>query len=249
MKTFDAKSPLPTKLSILLIGPPGARKTTLALTFPSLYVIDCDENLAGPARVISKSNPTFSFGYECASFDAQGKPLETWARYDRILDLMREAATSDRDWVLLDGLSTINDIIIDKVMHDQKISYMEARNWSTFKSDAVKVLFTKARQLNKHFIVTAHEERQTHNDPKNLMAVILDGYEPYIQGGTRERLGGFFTDVWRLEANLAPGDRIETVLTTDKVGLMKQLKNSVGLPHTIKNPTYEVLHKMSEGRL
>ncbi len=244
MKTFDASAPLTTKLAILLIGPSGARKTTLALTFPNVYVIDIDQNLRGPCMY---SKPVGQF--DSAAADDNDKPLETWQQYDRILDLMTRAKSSTATWVLVDGLSAINQIIADKVMHDQKRDYMEGRDWSSFSTAAAKLLFTKARQMNKNYIFTAHEERITHNDPKNFMAVILDGYEPYLQGGTRERLGGFFTDVWRLEANLAPGDKIETSLTTDKVGLMRQLKNSVGLPHTIKNATYTELHKLSGGLL
>lgn len=249
MKTFDSSTPLTSKLAILLVGPPGARKTTLALQFPNLYIIDCDGNLAGPARAIKKYNATLSFKYDSVA-EKDGKPVETKDQYNRILDLMAEArAATDVEWVCLDGMSALNDILIDKIMAEQKISYMEARNWSTFKSDATKVLFTKARHLGKNLIVTAHEVRIEHNHPTQLMTTILDGYEPFIQGGTRERLGGYFTDVWRLEARLAPGDKIETELTCDKVGLMKQLKNSVGLPHTIKNPTYESLKKLSNGLL
>ena len=33
--------------SILLIGPPGSGKTTLALQFPKVCVMDCDRNLDG----------------------------------------------------------------------------------------------------------------------------------------------------------------------------------------------------------
>lgn len=246
MKTFDPTTPLATKHAVLLIGPPGARKTTLALTFPNIYVIDIDQNLRGPCRY---SKPVG--GFDSVAVDDSDKPLETHAQYDRILDLMTRAAASTATWVIIDGLSAINQIIADYVMNKQKRDYMEGRDWSSFSTAAAKLLFTKARQMNKNYIITAHEERIEHNSKakEDFMVKILDGYEPYLQGGTRERLGGFFTDVWRLEAQLGGGQIVETVLTTDKVGLMKQLKNSVGLPHTIKNPTYAELNKLSKGLL
>ena len=239
-----------TPRAILLIGPPGARKTSLVLTFPKLAIAECDQNLAGPDRALRKSNPTLSYKYQSITLKEDGSAVELHLCYDRVLDFLADVKKDPEvDWVCVDNLTSINEFIIQKTMKAQNISYMEARNWATFKTDAINLIFTKARHLGKNVIFIAHEQEQVRNDPKNIMVQITTGYEPYIQSGVRDMLGGFFSDVWRLEANLAPGDKIETVLTTDKVGLMKQLKNSVGLPHTIKNPDYTMLSKLSGGLL
>jgi hypothetical protein len=249
MKTSCQASPKPLQpKAVLLIGPPGARKTTLAMQFPGLYILDIDRNLDGPERHVRKLNPTLAYSYDVITLDSSDAVLDPWDVYQRCITLLKGAAEIPTvSWVLLDGLTGINEYIIQKVMREQRITYLEARNWSTFKSDAINLLFTKLRQCNKNVIVTAHEVENTKANDKDMFHPILMGYEPFIQSGVREMLGGFFTDVWRLETNPGVAGKVESVLTTDKVPLMKQLKNSVGLPHTIPNPTYEILHKLSGG--
>jgi hypothetical protein len=246
MTTSSPTTPKPPqKKAILLIGPPGSRKTTLMLQFPSLYVIDCDMNLDGPEFHLRKSikDLTYSFDTVCLN---EGAPVDPSDCYDRTITLLKKI-DPQFDWVGLDGLTSCNEYIIRKIMKEQKISYLEARNWSSFKTDAINLLFTKLRHINKNVIVTAHEVENVKANPKDMMNPILMGYEPFIQGAIREMLGGFFTDVWRLVTEPGPAGRVDSTLQCDKTAMMKQLKNSVGLSSEIKNPTYEVLHKMSGG--
>ena len=38
--------------SFLLIGPPGAGKTTVSLQLPKPFILDCDDNINGPIRYL-----------------------------------------------------------------------------------------------------------------------------------------------------------------------------------------------------
>lgn len=233
--------------SILLMGPPGSFKTTFVLQFPGLYIIDCDLNLDGPEKFLRAKGQKISYLYDSVSMK-DGTQIPADKCYERIVDLVHDAAKlPDVQWVAIDGLTAINEYIIQKIMREQRVSYMEARNWSTFKSDAIGLLFSKLRHIKKNVIVTAHEVRIEINDPKNMMNKILVGWEPFIQSKVSEMLGGFFTDVWRLQAEQAPGNKMEWKLQVTKIPFYDQLKNTLGLSGELKNATYETLKPYLEG--
>lgn len=224
------------------MGPPGSFKTTFLLQFPQLYVIDCDLNLDGPESFLRKAGHKLSYMYDHVSLKPDGTQLPADQCYERIVNLVHDASKiSDVQWVAVDGLSAINEYIIQKIMKEQRVSYMEARNWSTFKSDAIGLLFSKLRHIKKNVIVTAHEVRIETNNPKNMMEKILVGWEPFIQSKVSEMLGGFFTDVWRLAAEPAPGNKMEWKLQVTKIPFYDQLKNTLGLNGELRNATYETL--------
>jgi len=92
--------------------------------------------------------------------------------------------------------------------------------------------------MGKTTIVTAHETDIERADSKNVMQKVLVSRRPYIQGGINEQLGGLFTDMWRMEARPAPGGKMEVVLLSARTQY-DELKNTIGLPSEIVNPTYE----------
>lgn len=250
MKTSTPESPKSAEpRAILLMGPPGSFKTTFLLQFPNLFVVDCDKNLDGPETHLRQKGFGISYTYTQPSVKDDGTAIDPADCYQRILTILQEEVKPRPEfkWVGIDGLSSINEYIIRKIMHEQKISYMEARNWSTFKSDAIGLIYSKLRHLGRNIIVTAHETRIETNDKKNMMEKILIGYEPFIQSKVSEMLGGFFTDVWRISCKFAPGDKIEWTLQTMKIPFYDQLKNSLGLPPEMKNVTYKDLEPYLNG--
>lgn len=234
--------------SILLVGPPGGGKSTLMLGFPNLLVFDCDLNLDGPERLLRKQNPALSYSYDQVPLQDNGSPRPVWECYDHlIVGLSNVAANpSDIQWVAVDSLSQVNEFIIRKVLKEQSKNEMEARHWQPFKSLALSLLIGKLRHLGKNVIVTAHETKIVRPDPKQVMQELVIGYEPFFQGKVGEMLGAFFTDVYRCTSIPAPGGKIEFQLETMKTTL-SDLKNSLGLPPVIKNPTYQELSKLCGG--
>lgn len=234
-------------MSILLMGPPGSFKTTFMLQFPDLYVVDNDKNLSGPDRFLRKQGWKGNVEFDQPSYDEAGKPLDPSKYYDRSMELLKNAKVKPYSWVGFDGLTALNEFIIRKVMDEQKVNYMDARHWSSFKTNAIHLLFTVLRHINKNVIVIAHEQRIEKADAKNIMTPQLVGYEPFLQSKVSEMLGGFFTDVWRLSAKPAPADRYDWELQTMKVPFYDQLKNSIGLPPVMKNPTYKDIEPYIKG--
>jgi len=232
------KPPSPRK--ILLIGPPGSRKTTLGLQFPNVYVEDCDRNLDGPEHWLrSNGHKDLSYSYNNVRYDASSTMRDIGDCYNALCDDLTLIANSPKDFaqfqtIFVDSLSHVNEFLIRHVLKKQAKTKnpmeMEARDWSPFKSYAYILLVAKLEQTNKHIICSCHEIKLVENDPKQLMVERVIGYEPFFQGKVGDIIGAFFTDVWRLETRLAPGDKSETILQTTRHAKCEHLKNSLGLP-------------------
>lgn len=249
MKTSTAVSPKPVQCkSILLVGPPGGGKTTLALQFPDLAVFDCDLNLDGPERYLRKERKLeLNYAYDCIPLNEDGTPRPVEKCYDYLMDQLRPDKLTAYKWVCIDSLSQVNEFIIRKILAEQRKTEMEARHWQPFKTCALELLIGRLRHLGRNVIVTAHEVKLTRPaGPQAVMQEIIIGYEPFFQGRVGEMLGGFFTDMWRCTAQAAPAGRVDYLLETNRTAL-SDLKNSIGLPQAIKNPTYKDLEKYLQG--
>jgi len=224
----------PEPKSILLIGPHGGGKTALAMQFPFPAFVDCDKNLDGPDRFIRTQRKDLEYGYIQATLDkTTGQPIPIDQIYDNIMRSMDEIKTEPRiKTVILDGLTLINEYIIQKVLKDSGKSEMEMRNWQPFKTKLLNLLVGKLRQLGKTTIVTCHEDPDERQDKTNMAVKITVAIKPAIQGGIKDQLGGLFTDVWRCTSMAAPGGKVDYKIQTVRDAL-SDLKNSMGMPNEI----------------
>lgn len=231
-KPTDKKAPEP--LSILLIGPPGGGKTSLAMQFPYPCFMDCDRNLDGPERFIRSKNSNLEYGYVQITYK-DGKPLPVHECYDRLLtELDAIAKVPECKTVVVDGVTLINQFIIQKVQHVQKRDTMELRDWGKVGAAFINLLYVRLRQTGKNTIVTCHENPVERANPTNPMLKELVKLEPAINGGIAHTMAGLFTDVWRCYSEPVAGGKVRFVIRTSKDTYSADLKNSLGLPSEIQ---------------
>lgn len=272
MKTSSPEQPKsPSPLKILLMGPPGSRKTTFMLQFPKLHVLDCDQNLDGPEavlrfgrkdvsgkQVLAPLKPDLSYTYDSIRYDDSGKALDIDDCYNRVIDKLRLFSTDPlykaRETVAIDSLSHVNEFIIRHVLKIQnktrKTYEMEARDWSPFKAFAYQLLVARLEECARTSICVCHELKMTEADKENIMAAKVVGYEPYFQGKLGDILGAFFTDVWRMEVRPGPAGSTETWMQTSRHAKCDVLKNSLGMPPELNvTAGYSVIEPYIKSRI
>lgn len=233
------------QFGLLLIGPSGTGKSTLAMSFPDPYFIDCDRNL----RSAITRHPGKTFWYDAPELDEAGKRLpehEVWSNIRRLMEKNMSDARVKTG--VVDGLTRINDWLMAHVM--KQGSDMEPRG---IKVGGLQMMTTSyylpyARELTrflldlrsygKPIIVTAHV-RSGENELTDA-----PNWQPFLVGGLRNTLPHLFTDYWMTDTEQqVPGPT--TTGTTDKPGPYPTgvkyfvrtaprpqitLKNSLGLP-------------------
>lgn len=249
MKLSTPQEPTKDFLSLLLIGPPGGGKTTLALQFPDLLVIDCDSNLKGPETFLRKGVgkqppllPNLTFAKETVNYTDEGKEVEPAERFDRLLKVLRAARDSQFKTVVVDGLTMVGEFVKFRIYKEQhRDMSMEARDWDKYKAYMWTMVVRLLKNLGRDTILTCHETILTKVNPKDFMIEEVIGFRPTVQGGIADYFSGFFTDAWRLTSGVGPLQRLEITMETCKTIKSPHLKNSVGLPPELKNPTYTML--------
>ena len=219
-----AKEPL----SILLLGPPGSGKTTLAMQFPEVHFIDCDRNLDGPERYVRSINKNLSYTYDSVMIDDNNNEIKVEDRYDRLRAKLVEARSLPCKTVAIDTMTMVNEYIIRKVLKQQGQTAMRPMDYQPMKSYYWELLVSGIRSMGKTTIVTCHEVILT-QPGKTVMTEEIIGYKPSVQGGIADYFGGFFTDIWRCETTPTPKGT-EFIIRTNKTSKCPDLKSSMGLP-------------------
>jgi hypothetical protein len=214
-------------IRLLLQGPPGSGKTTLACQFPGTYVADCDVNLGGPLRWLTKHHKKLPIGYDLIDRDEQGNPVEPKKRWERLITCLNTALNEPSiETIVIDSATNLSDIIRYRVLQENKeLDTLSLPQWGTFFL-YYKQLIGRLTSQPKNFILIAHEQ----TDETGLRWTVA------IPGQARFVLGALFTDCWRCEAHTSRNsDKIQTkYLVRTAPDLNYALKNSLGLDPLIE---------------
>lgn len=202
MKTSD-QLPAQSFLALLLVGEPKVGKTSLCLAFPKPFVLDIDHNLDGPRRrAVGKK-----FFYDDPSIGADGKELPDHARWNRSMELLKEAAKSaDVETIVIDSLTGLCDDLVYHVLKEveklegKKLDRPRIQDYYSVKDLLSRfAVWLRAVSKTKHVVVCAHQKADKDD------ATAATRYSLNIPGQQAQSWGSYFTDVWGMTATTASG--------------------------------------------
>lgn len=217
-------------LRLLLQGESGSGKTTKALQFPGVWVIDCDLNLAGPLRWLRENNKTLPIGYDTVDLKEDGTVVPEGMRWERIgtlLSKIGERVGPELKTLVFDSMSKLGDYNKAHVLRTNptKTGGMEIPSWGFYYSNWVKLIGT-VTTAKVNCVFTAHDKVDK-DELDGSTRIFIN-----VQGQFQNVAGSLFTDVWHSEVKNVGGltPKYEWQVRTIQDYRHAGLKNSLGLP-------------------
>jgi hypothetical protein len=228
MQQATPTSPQPKQpLALLLIGPPGSGKSSLALQFPAPYIADIDLNLDGPIRHLRKVKPDFSYWYDTIPLDEAGKPVPVYDQWNRLqIQLAKAVKEPAVKTIVIDGLTHLNNILMAHVTKQAGKSDMDISLWIPFRKNLMEFIMW-LRGSGKDLVMICHEELVYKADAKNIMQQTLVKRSPAVSSRLTDYFGGFFTDMWRCDSSPGPNNTMKYFVQITRTAV-DDLKNSYG---------------------
>lgn len=219
-------------LRLLLQGPAGSGKSCVLGQFPGVYVIDLDHNFKSAWDYLrSKGLHKNIVGTDFVDEDEQKKKVPLAGigfspQYKRLSELLVKAeADSTVQTIGIDSGTIMADILVAETLAKQGKPVMSKQEWGHF-ANYGKHLMAVLASARKNIVVTFHEVL-----PKDINGNIVYPYKVTWPGQIGDRIGMFFTNVWRCkcEATGFPAKHTWKIYTMPSSQF--ELKNTlVGLP-------------------
>lgn len=243
MPTIDQYTVQDAVIRLLLQGPPGSGKTTLACHFPAPWIFDLDRNLAGPLRWLRQHGKKLPIGYDHVDVDEKGQVVPEKDRYER-MDRQLQAVQQREDvqTIVIDGGTRLSTMLMDYTKKMQP-GVKDGRQLFGFFYQYGATFLDVLTRMRKHIVFIVHEK------PVTSEGGALLGYEIHWPGQLKDVMGGFFTDHWRAETQevpkgLGPSEYKWNLRTMPNS--MFKLKNGLDLPPIFEFNWEKIEQKLKE---
>lgn len=212
--------------AILLIGPMGSGKTTLAARlFPKTYVCVTDQNLQSALTYLRKIKEDGNIiGFDTPAIGPDGKPLLANAIYDAMWKALTDASIDPTvETMVNDSLTFIEQIIKAKICGALKEENIKIEGYGQWTNVVMcwRALISGLRKSGKRQIFICHDQME-----KDEQGICRFG--PALDGRIANLLGCLVSDVWRCEVEEKLGKHTWMVRTLGNTS--HALKNTFGLP-------------------
>lgn len=230
-------------IRLLLQGESGSGKTTKALQFPGVWVIDCDLNLAGPLRYLKENNIQLPLGYDTVDLLDDGTVVPENMRWERVATLLSNIGkrVPDLKTIVFDSMSKLADYNKAHVLRTcpTKSGGFEMTSWGFYYSNWLK-LVGAVTTAKVHCVFTAHDKVDK-DEIDGSTRIFVN-----VQGQFQAVAGSLFTDVWHAEVKNVGGltPKYQWLVRTIQDYRHAGLKNSFGLP-----PVFEFDWAIIENKL
>lgn len=189
--------------SFLLIGPPGAGKTTVSLQLPKPFILDCDDNLNGPVRFLTNNKLLNQGWFYDTPLRDNDKPVPREQQWDRAIALLTEACSSPAvETIVISSLSSFIEIafiqtykMTNAKLGDYKKTIdpkFEFAQWGAFGSIMRQLIFW-LKSSGKRLVIEAHI-----NVDKEELSGVLTNFLA-VPGNLKHIMSGWFEEVWLLD--------------------------------------------------
>lgn len=217
--------------AILILGPAGSGKTSLGMRlFPKTYVFVADLNFESGKRYLQKINELPNVvGFDTASPDETGKPVQMNLRYDRMLKCFGEAHKNpDVDCVFVDSATFVEDIIKARICGATSEGATKLTGYDQWGQLILtwKSIIMQCRQSGKKTIFSAHQTKEKDESDQ------IFKYQIAVDGQIRAKFPALFSDVWRCEV-VENDQKYRWMLRPLGNARQEDLKNTYGMTGVI----------------
>lgn len=226
-------------LKVLLYGPAGTRKTTLAATFPNPHFVDFDNGM----RTIrgqsvhyvtingrETTDPDFLAIPACKAVAKASAFIKGQKYLEHLANTLKE-----EDTLVLDSLTFYGNYAMDHALALAGRPTPQLQDWGTARK-MVEISLEALKSAACNLIIITHEDFEKDEEQGYI------SFQPKGVTGNQGRiLGTFFDEVWR--AGIVHGQGVDkgkmTYTLTTVPSKRAEGKSRSNLPATIENPTYE----------